>query len=99
GIDARMIARYAAEMPTRPLCCDPVTEQLADLVVARRQLSDDKVSLANQLEQVRDPTVRRIFEARRRRIEADILLIDRRMADLVAGQDRLAERDRLIQSF
>jgi len=33
----------------------------ADLVVARRQLSDDKVSLANQLEQLREPMVRRIF--------------------------------------
>jgi transposase len=99
SIDAQMIARYAAEMPTRPLRCDPITEQLADLVVARRQLSDDKVSLLNQLEQVREPTVRRIFEARRRRIEADIILINKRMADLVASQARLAEKDRLIQSF
>jgi transposase len=98
-IDAQLIARYTAEMPSRLLRSNPVTEQLADLVVARRQLSDDKVSLANQLEQVREPTVRRIFEARRRRIEADIILIDKRMADLVASHAQLADRDRLIQSF
>lgn len=99
AIDARMIARFTAQMPTRPLRSDPLTEQLADLVTARRQLSDDRVSLANQLEQVRDATVRRIFQARCRRIEADMLLLDKRMADLIASQSQLAERDRLIQSF
>jgi transposase len=98
-IDAQMIARYAAELPTRPLRSDPIGAQLAELVVARRQLSDDKVSLANQLEQVREPTVRRIFVHRLRRIEADILLINKRIADLVESQDGLAARDRLIQSF
>lgn len=98
-IDAFLIARYTAEMPTRLVICDPVTEQLADLVVARRQLTDDKVSLANQIEQVRDPTVRRIFQKRLRHIEADILLLGKRIADLVASHPDLAARDRLIQSF
>jgi transposase len=98
-IDATLIARYTAELPTRPVVCDPVREQLADLVVARRQLADDKVSLANQLEQVRDATVRRIFTKRLRHIEADILLLGKRIADLVASHPDLAARDRLIQSF
>lgn len=98
-IDAALIARYTAELPTRPMRCDPLTEQLADLVVARRQLSDDKVSLANQLEQVREPTVRRIFARRLARIALDIALIARRMTELVASQPDLAARDRLIQSF
>jgi transposase len=99
SIDAQVIARFTAEMPTRPFHCDPLTEQLADLVLARRQLSDDKVSLANQLEQVREPTVRRIFVQRLRRIEADILLLGKRIAELVASRADLAARDRLIQSF
>ncbi|TIX08857.1 MAG: IS110 family transposase, partial [Mesorhizobium sp.] len=98
-IDALLIARYTAELPTRPVQCDPIAEQLADLVVARRQLSDDKVSLANQLEQVREPTVKRIFTQRLRRIEFDIALLAKRMADLVASQPAFAARDRLIQSF
>jgi transposase len=98
-IDAQLIARYTAELPTRPLRSDPLTEQLADLVGARRQLSDDKVSLGNQLEQVREPTVRRIFAQRLRRIEADIILIGKRIADLVAADQRLSARDRLIQSM
>ncbi len=98
-IDAQLIARYTAELPTRPLRSDPLTEQMADLVVARRQLSDDRVSLANQLEQVREPTVRRIFKRRLERIAADMAVIDKRIADLVRSHDRLAARDRLIQSF
>lgn len=98
-IDAFLIARYTAELPTRPIRSDPVTEQLADLVVARRQLTDDKVSLANQLEQVRDPTVKRIFNRRLCRIDADILLINKRLADLVRSHADLAAKDRLIQSF
>jgi transposase len=98
-IDAFLIARYTAELPTRPIRSDPVTEQLADLVVARRQLTDDKVSLANQLEQVRDPTVKRIFNRRLCRIDADILLINKRIADLVRSHADLAAKDRLIQSF
>jgi transposase len=98
-IDARLIARYTAELPTRPLRSDPLIEQLADLVGARRQLSDDKVSLANQLEQIREATVRRIFAARLRRIEADIVLINKRITDLIQGDARLAASDRLIQSL
>ena len=98
-IDAFLIARYTAELPTRPLHFDPIIEQLADLVVARRQLTEDKVSLGNQLEQVRDATVKRIFSRRLRRIETDILLLNKRIAEVVASHAHLAARDRLIQSF
>jgi len=98
-IDAFLIARYTAELPTRPVRSDPIVEHLADLVVARRQLTDDKVSLANQLEQVREPIVRRIFAQRLSRIAADILLINKRIANLVKNHPDLAAKDRLIQSF
>jgi transposase len=99
GIDARMIARYTAELPTRPLRSDPLTRQLNDLVAARRQLSDDKVRLTNQLEQVRDGVVRRIFAVRLRRIAADILIIDKRLTELVASDPETTRKDRLIQSL
>jgi transposase len=98
-IDACMIARFTSQLPTRAMRCDPLVERLAELVTARRQLSDDKVSLANQLEQLREPAVRRIFMRRLRAIEADILLIGKRLADLVASHEHLARHDCLIQSF
>lgn len=98
-IDALMIARYAAELPTRAPRHDPAVEQMAELIVARRQLSDDKVRLGNQLEQVRDKALKRMFTQRLRRIAAEIVLITRRLAQVVADNPALAEKDRLIQSF
>ena len=99
SIDAVLIAHYTAQLPTRPLRADPISRQLADLVAARRQLSDDKVRLSNQLEQVDEAVVRRIFTARLRRIEADIVLIGKRLKDLVASHPDLDRKDRLIQSL
>ncbi|HEX3367517.1 IS110 family transposase [Phenylobacterium sp.] len=98
-IDAFTLARFTAQLPTREARHDPVIEQMAELVVARRQLTEDKVRLGNQLEQVRDPLLRRMTGHRLRRIEAEILLIGKRLARIVAGDANLAARDRLIQSF
>lgn len=98
-IDAAMIARFTAQLPTREVRHDPLIEQMAELVVARRQLTQDKVRLGNQLEQVRDPTLRRMTGQRIKRIEAEIRMIGKRLAQIVAGDANLAARDRLIQSF
>jgi transposase len=98
-IDALMIARFVGELPTRPPRHDPLAEQMAELIVARRQLSDDRVRLGNQLEQVRDPALRRMLGQRLRRLAAEILLLDKRLAEVVASDPRLAASDRLIQSF
>ena len=98
-IDARLIARFTAELPTREPRHNPLTEQMAELVVARRQNTDDKVRLSNQLEQVRDPVLRRMMVQRLRRIQADLLLLDKRLAEIVASDLALCTRDRLIQSF
>jgi transposase len=98
-IDARLIARFVAELPTRAPRHDPMLEQMAELVTARRQLTDDKVRLGNQIEHLRDPVLRRMARARLRRLETEILAISRRLAELVAGETRLAAKDRLIQSI
>ena len=98
-IDAALIARFTAELPTREPRHDPLVEQMAELVVARRQLTQDKVRLGNQLEQMRDPTLRRMTRQRLQRIEAEKLLIDKRLAQIVASDASLAAKDRLIQSF
>lgn len=98
-IDAAMIARFAAQLPARQARHDPLVEQMAELVVARRQLTQDRVRLSNQREQVRDPVLRRMTGQRLRRIEAEILMIDKRLAQIVAGDADLAAKDRLIRSF
>lgn len=99
ALDAMTIARYTAELPTRPVRLDPLIAQLAELVSARRQLSDDKVSLTHQLEQLRDAGVRRLFERRLKRLAADILLIEKRIAEIVRADPELSRKDRLIQSM
>jgi transposase len=98
-IDAYVIARFAAEMPTREVRHDPLAEQMAELITARRQLTEDKVSLGNQIEQTHDASLRRMFDKRLRLIEAEIVLINKRLAKTVASNRDLAAKDRLIQSF
>ena len=98
-IDAHMIARFAAQLPAREVRHDPRIDQMAELVTARRQLTQDRVRLSNQLEQVQDATLRRMTSQRLRRIEAEILMIGRRLAQIIANDETLAAKDRLIQSF
>ena len=98
-IDAVMIARFTAELPTRAVRHNPLLEQMTELIVARRQLTQDKVRLGNQLEQVRDPVLRRMTSQRLRRIETEILAIGQRLKQIVAEDAKLAAKDRLIQSF
>jgi transposase len=98
-IDAHVIARFAAEMPTREVRHDPLAEQMAELITARRQLTADKVSLGNQLEQIHDASLRRMFVKRLRLIEAEIVLIAKRLTQIIASNQDLAAKDRLIQSF
>lgn len=98
-IDAHVIARFTAELPTREARHDPLVEQMAELVMARRQLTEDKVRLRNQLEHLRDPVLRRMTGRRLRGIEAEIVLIGKRLDEVVAGDAALAAKDRLIRSF
>lgn len=99
AIDAEVIARYVAELPVREPRCDPTAERMAELIVARRQITEDKVRLANQLEQVRDPALQRMLAGRLRQLEAQILLVSKRLADIVEADPDKARQDRLIQSF
>lgn len=98
-LDARMIARYLAELPARAPRCDPLAEQMAELILARRQFTEEKVRLEQQVEQVRDPALRRMFGQRLRRLAADLLLLTKRLADIVAADPVLCARDQLIQSL
>jgi transposase len=98
-IDARLIARFTADLPTREPRHDPLADQMADLVIARRQLLDDRISLGNQLRLARDPVITRLFKRRLKRIDADVLLIEQRLAQLVAQDQALAAKDKLLRSF
>lgn len=98
-LDAWMIARFVETLPSRPLRRDLAAERLAELVTARRQLCQEKVRLTNQADHPQDVLLRRMMARRLRRIEADILLLDQRLARQIAEDPTLAERDRLVRSM
>ena len=98
-LDARLIAEYVAIMPTRVVHRDPAAEQLAAVVTMRRQLCDEHVAVENQTAHVEDAMLRRLNKRRLARLEADILLLDKRMAEIVASNATLARRYDLLTSM
>ena len=65
----------------------------------RRQLCDEHVAAMNQATHLEDAMLRRISKRRLLRIEADILLLDKRLAELVSADPRLANRYQLLISM
>jgi transposase len=97
-IDARLIARFLATLPVHPIDIDPRLELVTELVTARRQLHAELSRVNNQLEHVRDTALQRLAKRRATRLHADILLLDKRIAQAIAADHSLAHRDRLLRS-
>ena len=97
-LDARMIALFVATMPTRSAQRYAAVERLAEIVTARRQLSDDKVAAENASRLFEDAALRRLYRGRIDRLAADIALLDKRLAEIVAGDAMLARRYALLVS-
>ena len=98
ALDARLIADFMAVVPTRPLRRDPDVEALAELVDVRRRLVDEKAQMQVTLGEhpPRDAAVLRMLRRRLRQIEADIVLLDKRIADTLADDPVLAPRARRL---
>src|SRR5262249_51942942 len=97
-LDARLIAEYVAIMPTRVVQRDAV-ERLAEIVTMRRQLCDEHVAAENQAAHLEDAMLRRLSKRRQMRLEADIRLLDKRLAEMVAANVALAQRYELLTSM
>ena len=91
-LDARLIAEYVAIMPTHPVRHDAAASRIAEVVTMRRQLSDEHVSLQNQAGHLEDAMLQRLAKRRLARLEADIHLLDKRLAEMVAAEPALAQR-------
>src|SRR3974390_848993 len=98
-LDAQLIAEYVSIMPTRVVQRVAPAERLAEVVTMRRQLCDEHVTVENQAAHVEDAVLRRLNKRRLARLEADILLLDRRMAEVVATDADLAQRYKLLTSM
>jgi transposase len=97
-LDAAIIARFVALMPCRDAHRDPALEPLIELVAARHQIVEEALRCANQLERARDRELRRVLDRRARRLEADRLALDKRIAALIAADPALAARDAILRS-
>src|SRR2546428_3415169 len=99
-LDARMIASFVTIMPTRPAQRQtPAAERLAEMLAIRRQLSAEKVAAENASRLLEDPMLQRLSRRRIARLAADIELLDKRMVEIVATDDALVHRYRLLTSM
>ena len=98
-IDAAIIALFVATVPTRPLIRHQHLETLAELVGARAQLLDQLTAARNQARWHRDTVLRRLDARRAARLEADVEILDRRIAEQVAADPDLAAKNALLRSM
>src|SRR6476646_9172408 len=98
-LDARLIAEYVAIMPTRVVQRNDAVERLAEIVTMRRQLCDEHVAVENQAAHLEDAMLRRLSKRRLTRLEADIRLLDRRLAEMVATNAAFAQLHELLTSM
>ena len=97
-LDAIVIARFTASVDLHPCERDPVVEQLAELVTARRQLCDELSRADNQAAHVTQTILRRLAKQRANRLKLDIALLDKAIAQLVDANPALDHKNRLLRS-
>lgn len=97
-IDAAVIARYLACVPQREPVHDPAAAALAELVTARRQLTEELTRCANQAEHTVQSVLKRLALRRAARLKADILMLDKAIAEAVATNAGMAHKNRLLRS-
>ena len=98
-LDAGVIARFVATMPSREVRRDAAVEHLAELVNARRQLVDAVQQTSNQTEHLRDPSLRRLQARRIRQLERDVAQLDQLIAEAIAANPTLSARHDLLCSM
>jgi transposase len=97
-IDAAVIARFVATLPSRQALRDEAAERIAELVSARRQLSEEMTRAGHQAEQAQAALVKRLFRRRAQRLATDIRLIDETLAKAIAKDPELARKAALLRS-
>ena len=97
-IDALVIARFVATLPSRATVLDQATEHLAELITARRQLCEEMTRASNQAQQVQNALLTRLAKQRVERLACDIKLIDQALAKALASDPELARKAGLLRS-
>lgn len=98
-LDARTIAEFARAYPQdRRVKRDLRRERLAEHLLVRRHTQEVIVDCINQLEHLRDGRLRRLVLARKASMERMCGTLDRRLAELIAEHDDLAELSERLRS-
>ena len=97
-LDALVIARFVAAVPQHPVMRSRANELLAELVIARRQLSEEMTRAKNQAEHSSQAILTRMAKRRIQRLKADILLLEKAIADAVAADAGMARKSELMRS-
>jgi transposase len=98
-IDAEIIALFVATLPTRPLVRHKHLENLVELVTARAQLLDQLTAGQNQARRREDKMLCRLDARRAKALQADIKLIDTRIADCIETNPDLKAKNRIMRSM
>jgi transposase len=97
-LDALVIARFVATIEHREIRKDPETERIAALVTARRQVREELTRATHQASHARLPELQRLARRRIAQLKAEIVLLDKTIAQATARNSELARKDALLQS-
>lgn len=98
-LDAQLIARFVASLPSREVHRDRAVDHLAELVRTRRQLVDAAQQITCQLEHLRDAGLRRLMTRRIRQLERDVEQLDQLIARAIEACPILRARRDLLCSM
>ena len=97
-LDAVAIARFIAIVPVHTVERSRTIEALAEHVTARHQLTDELARAKNQAEHGGQAVVARLAKRRILRLKADIVVLDKAIAQAVAADARLAHKNALMRT-
>lgn len=98
-IDAELLAQFSAIVkPAYKPPTDPQTQDLAELVTRRRQLTDLLTQETNRAGMIHHVKVRKSIRKMIRTIEYQIRELDKLIQDHIQGDDDLEHKDRILRS-
>jgi len=98
-IDARVLARFAQIVQPKPkLPFSPETDELADLVRRRRQLTDLRVQELNRSQTVRHPKVSKSVRKMIKTLDYQIAELDELIQQHIKSDDDFRKKDEILRS-
>jgi transposase len=97
-LDALAIARFVQLVPQRKAVASPAIDALAELVTARRQVTDEITRLKNQAGHATQAVLKRLAKARIAHLERDRTVIEKAIEAAIAADPDLAAKYALLRS-